>query len=322
MTLTSPSPRIAPRRMLLRWAAASLVLLLVAAFLVAMTRFYTDKFHRTTGEASWLWSTHRIAADTPEAFFLARELDLPPAREFVRIRVAAEPEYTLWFNGVEVGGGMSDGTRLWSWDVSGLAREGRNRVVIAVRSPRGVGGVLATVDLGPMRRNWLVTDRRWKLYTRWSEALIAQPDPTLPVEQPRVLGRPPFGRWNYPEEQPGIPYGSRREFLHPEQVIDFASSLPKIEVKSGVAVAGRIEAIARAFDFGPVSGRAALRVAPGPRRAIAIRYASRPDELAGEGAVESLVVGEGEREVVTPQRRTFRYLVVYDEPAEARVVTD
>lgn len=298
--------------------SAALFLLLAAASVTALVRFYGGEFHRITGEAWWVWSEHRIAADEPEAFFLTREFDLPERREFVHIRVAADPQYTLWFNGREVGGGEWEGPWLDRYDVTPFARPEGNRIVLGIRSPRGVGGVLATVDLGSMMRSWLVTDESWQLYPRWDRALPLR-DPEG-AARPRLLGQPPFGRWNWLEQRPAETWPANASYLEPRGRERFDSWLPKVEVKSGVAVAGRIPATAEAFDFGPVRGRVEIRVAPGDTRAIRIRYANVPEELAMEGVVESLVVGEGETVVSSPAERSFRYLVVYEEAVEARVV--
>ncbi|HEY0787104.1 MAG TPA: hypothetical protein VGE86_00575 [Thermoanaerobaculia bacterium] len=318
-TALSP-PAAAPRRTVLRWAAGAAIFMGAAAAALAIGRFYEGKFARTTGDAAWVWSDHRIAADEPEAFFLVRDFDLPDQRQFVRIRVAADPEYTLWFNGLEIGGRSGDGRALDAYEVTPFARESGNRIVLAVRSPRGVGGVLATVDLAPMKQNWLGTDGRWRLYPAWSDELLRPGPVRLPHTVPRILGRPPFGRWNYPRDGEGQPYAARRVFHYPRSAAQFDSWLPKIEVKSGVAVAGRVPARATAFDFGGVVARPAIRVAPGRERAIAIRFASYPQDLQKEGEISSLVVGEGEREVTSAQTRPFRYLIVYDEPVEAWAV--
>ncbi|HEU5161832.1 MAG TPA: hypothetical protein VFV54_01685 [Thermoanaerobaculia bacterium] len=323
MTTTVPSPAtISARRLLLRWSGGVAVFLAGAALLVALAGFYEAKFSRTTGTAAWLWSDHRIAADEPEAFFLVRDFALPAGVPFVHIRVAADPEYTLWFNGMEIGGRTADGTDLDRFDVTPLARPGGNRIVLAIRSPRGVGGALATIDLAPMRRNWLVTDGRWRIYREWSDAFLRSAPIPLPSHPPRVLGRPPFGRWNYPGERDGEAYGSERILRYPISAAEYESWLPRIEVKSGVAVAGRVASRAVAFDFGHIVGRPAIRVTPGPKRAIPIRFAAGPEELQAEGAITSLVVGGGEREVTSPQTSAFRYLIVYGEPVEAWVVAE
>lgn len=307
------------RAMTRRYATIGLAVLLAASALATLVRFYGNEFHGNTGEAWWLWSHHRIAADEPEAFFLTREFDLPDVRELVHIRVAADPEYTLWFNGIELGRGAWEGPWLDRYDVTTIARPEGNRIVLGVRSPRGVGGVLATLDAGSMKRNWLVSDASWKLHRRWSPDLLERD--LEEAERPRLLGRPPFGRWNWLSVRPVERWRARRGFVHPEGRQRFATWLPKIEVKSGVAVAGRVDAEAEAFDFGPVLGRAELRVEEGGTRAIRVRYANRPEEFGLAGDVVSFVVAEGERSVVSPTERAFRYLIVYDEPVEARVIT-
>ena len=303
-----------------RWGIAAAILLGCVAGFFALGRFWSAKFYRTSGEAEWLWSHHRIAADEPEAFYLSRDFDLPAARSWVRIRVAADPEFTLWFNGVEIGGQASDGRAIFSDELTPWARDEGNRIVLAARSPRGVGGVLATVDLGPLKQNWLVTDARWNLHSDWSPALL---DPSAALSagrSPRVLGRPPFGRWNYPEERAVEPYPEEWSRVDPLGEHRYPSWLPKIEKKSGVMVAGRQTANAIAFDFGRVEGRAAIRVTPGPKRAIAHGYANDRGQLAEPGLIEYFVVGEGEEEVVSPESRAFRYLIVYDEEVEAWII--
>ncbi|HUP64062.1 MAG TPA: hypothetical protein VM557_02125 [Thermoanaerobaculia bacterium] len=305
-----------------RWGRITLLFFLSAAILFGLARFYSGKLGRTTGGASWLWSDHRIAEDTPESFFLVRDFDFPPNSTFLHLRVVADPGYTLWFNGAEIGGSHSEGRTIETYDVTVQARPEGNRVVIGVRSARGVGGVLASVDLAPMKRNWLVTDESWRLYDRWIPGLLQSGFEAPGASTPRVLGRPPFGRWNYPEPKSGEPFGERRSVIPAREVIRFDASLPRLEKKSGIMVAGSVPASAAAFDFGHVLGRAALRVSPGPTRVVSVRYAGHPDDLNLEALPEAFVVGESEREVVSPERRAFRYLIVYDEDAEAVVFKD
>ena len=305
-----------------RWGRITFLFFLAAAIFFGLARFYAGKLGRTTGEAKWLWSDHRIAEDTPESFFLVREFDLPPNSSFLRLRVVADPGYTLWFNGSEIGGSHSEGRTIETYDVTDKARPKGNRVVIGVRSARGVGGVLASVDLDPMKRNWLVTDESWRLYDRWTPALLQSGFEAPGASVPRGLGRPPVGRWNYPEPQSGEPVGEKRSVIAARHVIRFDVSLPKVEKKSGIMVAGSVPASAAAFDFGHVLGRAALRVNPGPTRGISVRYAGHPDDLSQEALPEVFVVGESEREVVSPERRAFRYLIVYNEDVDAVVVKD
>src|SRR5258706_13235279 len=90
----------------------------------------------------------RMADGDPAAFYATREFDLPPGRQFTQIKVLGDPEYTLYFNGVEIGGrrGEED-IVLDTYDVSKLAREKGNRIVLAPRSPNRVGGLNVAGDL-------------------------------------------------------------------------------------------------------------------------------------------------------------------------------
>src|SRR5213075_1724317 len=112
-----------------------------------------------------------------------------------KIKVAGDPEYTLYFNGQEIGGRRFGEHRdaLDVFDVTQLAKTGRNRIVIAARSTNGVGGVLAAVDLSTEVENYVVTDASWKMFHRWNPALPLR-DVGLSTP-PMVLGQPPRGRW-------------------------------------------------------------------------------------------------------------------------------
>ena len=99
----------------------------------------------TPARAQWIWQQHRLAQGDPAAFFATHEFDLPPNRSFTRIKMLGDPEYTLYFNGVAIGGRHvgDDNEALDTYDVSALARDKKNRMVVAVRSANGVGGLIA-----------------------------------------------------------------------------------------------------------------------------------------------------------------------------------
>src|SRR5437867_3045486 len=64
---------------------------------------YAHKFFDVTGRAQWIWAQHQLSRNIPVAFFATRNFDLPPNRQFTRIKVAVDPEYTLYFNGPQIG---------------------------------------------------------------------------------------------------------------------------------------------------------------------------------------------------------------------------
>src|SRR5690242_10147048 len=77
--------------------------LFVAAF-THLDRVYSQKFFDVTGRAEWIWPKVQLSRDVPVAFFATRDLDLPANRYYTKIKVAGDPEYTLYFNGQEIGG--------------------------------------------------------------------------------------------------------------------------------------------------------------------------------------------------------------------------
>src|ERR1044072_5817348 len=140
----------------------TIVLVLGVLFFASFThldRLYSQKFFDVTGNAQWIWPKHQLSRGVPVAFFAARDFDLPADRYYTKIKVAGDPEYVLYFNGQEIGGRRfgDDGEALDVFDVSQLAKTGRNRIVIAARSTNGVGGVLAAVDLSAEVENFVVT---------------------------------------------------------------------------------------------------------------------------------------------------------------------
>ncbi|MHB0970476.1 MAG: hypothetical protein ACYC7A_17970 [Thermoanaerobaculia bacterium] len=288
------------------------------AALLFLWNFFAARFERTTGRAEWIWPQHRIAADEPIVFFTARTFDLPPRRSYTRIKVASDPEYTLFFNGVELGGGRSHGhVAIDVFDASALARDSGNRIVIAVRSARGVGGVLAAVDCGSMLENVVVSDSRWEIYRSWDPRLLLESSPQS--TKPRVFGRPPHGRWNFPGERTRDAYPVASDIVAPRRVENYETRLPVIRVVGGVAIATSVASRATAFDFGAIEGRARFEVAPGPRRVVNIRLANHPRELEAPGELLPIVIAEGERVVVDPETRRFRLIVVHDSDAVASV---
>src|SRR2546428_7963219 len=89
----------------IRRLTISLLLLfgLVAAY-SQLDLLYSHKFLDITGRAQWIWPRHQLSREIPVAFFATRNFDLPPNRLFTRVKVFGDPEYTLYFNGAQIGG--------------------------------------------------------------------------------------------------------------------------------------------------------------------------------------------------------------------------
>jgi hypothetical protein len=298
---------------------------LVATFSIdRLWLLYAHKFYDVTGRAQWIWAQHQLSRNIPVAFFATREFDLPPNRYFTRIKIAGDPEYTLWFNGTEIGGRRtSDAQALDVYDVSPIARTSANRMVIGVRSRDGVGGIIASVDAAPDVQNVIVTDGAWHIVRRWMDDLMVRdPDPSA-ITPPMRLGRPPIGRWNYLARQEGKRAEPPKRIVAPLSSFDFKTALPQVQVLGGVAVAVSQPKRATAYDFGPVTGRArlTLRYVSGAAHAINVRFANVRSELFDiDGPVEPFVFAEGEQTIVDPVERRFRYVMVYGSEASAEVV--
>ncbi|HEX9986738.1 MAG TPA: hypothetical protein VGF69_26015 [Thermoanaerobaculia bacterium] len=305
----------------------TIVVLFIFFFTAAFTRLdrvYSQKFFDVTGQAYWIWAPHRISRNEPVVFFATRDFDLPEQRLYTSIKILGDPEYTLWFNGYEIAGRrVGDERELDVYDVSKLAKTGRNRIVVAVRANQGVGGLLASVDLAPEVENWVVTDARWKIYRRWRPDILLRDSPDLGPAAPMLVGEPPIGRWNYVTS-------ASREFaqpfertIPPREVFTMRALLPTIRTRAGVAISVADPVRAQAFDFGFTKGRVRLTIEGDATvsRAITVRYANAREELDRvEWATRAFVFAPGERTVIDPEVESFRYVLVYGGKAAADVV--
>ncbi len=307
-----------------------LAILAVAVFTVvaAFSRLdllYSHKFSDNTGRAQWIWPQNRLAEGKPVAFFATRNFDLPPNRSFTRIKMLGDPEYTLYFNGVVVGGRhvADDNEALDTYDVSSLARDKQNRIVVAVRSANGVGGLIASIDLTQEFGNFIVTGGDWHIVRGWRDDLLLRDPPASQITSPRLLGRPPARRWNYLAQREGKPFAPAHRVIAPRESSEFATALPEIAVIGGTAVTVSRKTNAIAYDFGPTTGRARL-TARGPasvERSVTVRFANDRSELfVVEGDVERFVFAAGERTILDEETRNFRYVTVYGGTASVDVV--
>lgn len=308
----------------LTWLLAAIVA--ATAVYSSLHLLYSHKFFDVTGEARWIWTPNELSADKPVVFFAVREFNLPANRVYTRIKLLGDPEYTLYFNEQRLASRLAgEGKTLDVYDVSSLARDRRNRLIVAVRSVHGVGGLLASIDVGPETENVVVSDARWKLFTAWRDDLPLQDPAGVTPLTPRVLGEPPLGRWDYLTPQ-------TRDFLQPVTAIAqpkdsfrFEGRLPQIVVRGGVAVMVGQPTPARAFDFGlnGLTGRLRLRLAE-PAKApvvINVRFANARDELfIVNSQVRQYTIGAGESTLDDPEVRGFRYACVYDADASVELI--
>ncbi|HEX6100171.1 MAG TPA: hypothetical protein VF432_27910 [Thermoanaerobaculia bacterium] len=295
----------------------TIVLAFVFVFTAAFSHLagvYSQKFYDRTAPAQLLWASHPMSSNEPVAFFAAREVTLPANRVYARLKLLGDPEYTLYVNGREIAGRLVGEDRaLDYYDLSAVMQTGRNRIVVAVRAPKGVGAFLAALDLAPETENWVVSDAQWKIYRRW-DPLILQYDVAGQWEKPTIVGAPPAGRWNFLEVVKQEPSAPAERVVPAKQSFELIGLLPTIRTQAGISVAGSERARARAFDFGPTQGR--IRVSHdrprGFSRLVQVRFANDPSEL---GLLElnprAIVFAPGETEITTPEEHHFRYAVAF-----------
>jgi hypothetical protein len=317
----SRADRIRIRRLVI---IAACIIIVVAAF-SRLDLLYSHKFFDNTGRAQWIWPVHRMADGDPVAFFATREFDLPPNRTFTRIKMLGDPEYTLYFNGVAIGGRRvgDDDAALDTYDVSTLARDHRNRMVVAVRSANGVGGFIASVDLTQEFANFIVTGGDWHIVQNWHDDLLLRDPPANEIAHPQLLGRPPARRWNYLPQKAAAGFAPTRRIVVPRDSFDFVTALPEIAVIGGTAVTVSRKTRATAYDFGPTMGRVRLTIRDVGTlaRSVTVRFAyDRAELFAIEAPVEQFVFAAGERTIVDEETRNFRYVTVYGSAAKVDVV--
>ena len=293
-----------------------------AAAFSTLHRMYAHKFLSTTA-AQWIWAQHRISQNDPVAFFAVRDFDLPEKRYYARLKIAGDPEYILYVNGREVAGRLTgEEAQLDLYDIQSLVKTGRNRIVVAIRAPQGVGGLIASLDIAPETANWMVTDGAWKIYRRWRPELLTADPPDLPWEPPVIIGPPPVGRWNYLtlERQELRPPPTSVEA--PRESFPVIAQFPTIRTRSGIAVAVVDRTRATAYDFGFTRGHVRLIAdqTRGVSRSINVRFAYARDELGLiEWNLRPIVIAPGEQVVTTPEAHDFRYLLVFGRGVRAEV---
>jgi hypothetical protein len=319
--LPSIADRVLGRRLLIIAAA---VFVIVAA-VSRLELLYSHKFFDNTGTAQWIWQQNRLAQGDPAAFFATHEFDLPPNRSFTRIKMLGDPEYTLYFNGVAVGGRHvgDDNEALDTYDVSALARDKKNRMVVAVRSANGVGGLIAAIDLTQEFGNFVVTGNDWHIVRRWRDDLLLRDPSSADITRPQLLGQPPARRWNYLVQRDAKPFALVQRVIAPRESFDFETALPEIAVIGGTAVTVSRKTHATAYDFGPISGRARLTIrnVGNAARNVTVRFANDRSELfTVEGNLEQFVFAAGERVILDEETRNFRYVTVYGSAASVDLV--
>lgn len=189
---------------------AVLAVLLALGVYESRLRPAADAERLPTGEAEWIWASSLDEEDGWVNFFLYRDFDVgervPAAAELV---IRADDGYWVFVNQRAAGsGGFLEGGPSDSYDVAKYLRPGGNRLLVQVRSRRGVGGLLAKLDLG--EQGEVVTDRTWRMCTRYETALHGHGFVPEDMEDVKAWGRPPVGGWHVGTEVTRLPVLARQ----------------------------------------------------------------------------------------------------------------
>ena len=198
--MPSPAPAQTSRA---PWKTAAWTLVLITIGLALMARVLPAVRARLTvptGAAQWIWeSRHRLDL-SPAAFYAAHDFDLDAVPSRARLLVTGDEEYILYLNGRRVGAGAwRAGEQLDSYEVGPLLQPGTNRLLAEVRSGRGAGGVLLSLEDGNGRQlAW--TNDGWRLFRSHHPGLVRgwlplTGDGSPESEAAFSWGFPPVGSW-------------------------------------------------------------------------------------------------------------------------------
>jgi len=297
-------PPILPQRL---WLRRSLLVTLAVFLLALATRAMPEMRARggPTREAQWIWQAIDRRDQMPAAFYAIRDFDLesPPAR--ARLLVTADEEYVLTLNGKRIAAGAYEpGAPLDVYEVGPLLLTGGNRMLAELRSGRGAGGLLVSLEDEATGRQLLVTDERWRILPRHRLGLVRG---WLPIggEAAFCWGYPPVGRWGQP--RPGRP----EPWLARGPLLPAVAARP-LTLALGSRETGRPPGSPVLYDWGRVvEGRLTLELPPGDRMGVALLFtgAEPPDPRSATPA-GSILIQPGRHDWLDARPRRFRYAVV------------
>lgn len=306
------------------WLRMSVLLVLAVGLLALGSRAVSALVARLslpTGGAQWIWVERSRTDQSPAAFYAVRDFFLPSVPEKARLLALADPEYVLTLNGKRIGAGQyAPMAKLDVYEVGDLLQAGGNRLIVELRSDRGAGGFLASLQDGN-GETLVRTDEDWRLFERHHFGLIRG---WLPLSDGGGLeskpafswGLPPIGRWGEPEAGPVRPRFS--ELLQGPPVSGSRITPPRIAALPPDSA--RKMAL---FDWGrEVAGYLVLQMPAedGLRTALLYTGTEAPDPLRDRPAGAVLAMA-GRRSWMDVRPRRFRYaLVIGDRPLAARVL--
>ncbi|MGB5892306.1 MAG: hypothetical protein WBH75_20305 [Thermoanaerobaculia bacterium] len=153
-----------------------------------------------TRDAEWIWAPGMKGEPSPVRFFLVRQFELPFAVSDARLLARADEEYEVHLNGTWVGSNRYAAGTVDAYDAGSLLQPGTNTLLVELRSTRGIGGLLFSLEINGTQGEVLriVSDDSWEVVGRGLRGLFGNRQELVLEEAVEVLGKPPVGRWGLP----------------------------------------------------------------------------------------------------------------------------
>lgn len=268
------------------------------------------------GEAVWIWEPHATRWSGPQAFVALREFTLEQKPNAARLLILADEEYVVWVNGTLVGcGRYRPGDPLDQYSISDLLRSGENRLVVELRSGRGLGGFFANLHFPAAPQLDVGSDERWHVSRVWRSGFLHDKGRLDSLPHAVALAAPPFGRWGpTAASAPRVPL---RAVLLRDGVRAPVRRDPTLGgrwMSADSQAAGRSVTAMRADFRTQVEGLLVLGF-EGPRPASGLLYLGDQLPDPDEQAPAALVVLErGQSFWLDAEMRRFRYALVLGMP--------
>jgi hypothetical protein len=155
-----------------------------------------------TRDAQWIWAPGLEEKPSAVRFVLVRQFELPFAVSDARILARADQEYEVHLNGIWVGSNRYAAGTVDAYEAGSLLQAGTNTLLVELRSTRGIGGLLFSLEItgtqGEVLR--IVSDDSWGVVGRGLRSLFGKRPELVSPEAVWVLATPPTGRWGLPRE--------------------------------------------------------------------------------------------------------------------------
>jgi hypothetical protein len=305
-----PAPAPTPRR---RWETALTLVVLITLALALVMRFVPAlgaRWAAPTGGAQWIWESRDRRDVSPAAFYAVRDFDLETPPERARVLVTADEEYVLFLNGQRIGAGSWErDAPLDVYAVGSLLQPGPNRLLAEVRSGRGMGGFLLSLDDGDGRQ-LVRSDERWRIFHQHHPGLVRgwlplqrKPDdpPRIPESVPAFCwGLPPTGAWGRPGAGAPRPLWSE------------IASAPLVPAVSAAPADGKEGPPAQLFDWSrEVAGYLTIEVPPGTELQAGLLFTgATPPDPHGDRPAAPVLALPRQRMWRSARPGRFRYALV------------